>query len=186
VSFAALLLFAATSAEPPPRLEVRVAPPIARFTTTLPHRANDVGLGGLALGVTTSSHLWAEVSADALVGLAGAGLGANAYIGYAFADAPTPHEWSVRFPAFVGYRHLRRPSSHSTDGYTAYETLDLAAVGARVLFNRTFVTDAFELGIGASAGIPLSRSSVGGVHYADGETKVFLDLGVTLGWSFGL
>lgn len=182
---AVAILACPLAAEADTRISARITPPITRFTTSQ-SGARNVGFGGLGLGVTTAQGLWLEGSASLLIGLEGGGYEGALSAGWALHDRPEPHAWNLQIPVFATYRHVKRPSSGTTDAYTAYERMNMLGVGARLVFVRTFESNAFEIGLGTSAAVPVTRERVGGMYLTDAPTKIWFDASLTLGFSFGL
>jgi hypothetical protein len=182
---AAFLLPVEAHADPGLRLSTRITPPLARVTST-DRGARNLGFGGIGLGLTTSQGLWLEGSGSFLLGGQGGGYEAALSAGYAFFDAPEPHAWSVQTPVFATYRYVRRPSSTATDGYDLSERMNLLGVGARLVFVRTFESNALEIGLGTSASVALANDRTENLHFADPKTRLWFDASLTLGFSFGL
>ncbi|MGZ3454760.1 MAG: hypothetical protein ACXVEF_34470 [Polyangiales bacterium] len=182
--FALLLLAGTAHADPGLRVSTRITPPLLRIAET--QSGATVGFGGGGIGVTTPQSLWLEASASTLVKF-GLGYDVALSAGYAFHDTPTPHAWNVQVPLFATYRYAARPPSTPTDGYSVgKERMNLVGVGTRIVFVRTFETNAIELGIGTSVVVPITRDRPESLYYGDKPTKVWVDAAVTFGFSFGL
>lgn len=174
----------AASGEAPWRVALRLTPPFGRVVST-----GNLSLGGLAVAVTAPVGVFVEMSAQVLSGTEVPGYETSLGAGYVLHDRPRPHAWHLSLPVQLAWRHALRPAVTPSDGHSGEERLDMVAATVRPMATRTWQSNALELGLVASAGVPFSRQgppagSLG--YYQESATKVWLDVGVFVGVSFGL